>query len=286
MKNIPVRHIHSTEEQTLSDGFNIRDVHNLLAGKDMIQELHRHDYYYILALEKARGTHVIDFAKYDIRNHSVFFMRPGQVHQLNLYAGSTGYLLQFNTDFYHPGDKASGQLLRRASNKNVCPLDAGKFRKILTILSYIFQEYKNKQEGYKDVIRANLGIFFIELVRNQQNRKASPGNPNTYHLDRMEEFLSLLESHIQKSKKASEYADMLNLSAFQLNAITKLTLGKTSSDVINDYILLESKRFLLATTNQVNQIASHLGYDDVSYFIRFFKKHTGYSPDAFRQNFR
>ncbi len=286
MKNIPIRHIKSTEEQQLSDSFNIRDVHNLLAGKDMIQELHRHDYYYILALEKARGTHVIDFVRYDVRNYSVFFMRPGQVHQLNLHAGSTGYLLQFNTDFYHPGDKASGQLLRRASNKNVCPLDAGKFRKILTILFYIFQEYKNKQEGYRDVIRANLGIFFIELVRNQQNRKASPGNPNTYHLDRMEEFLSLLESHIQKSKKASEYADMLNLSAFQLNAITKLTLGKTSSDVINDYILLESKRFLLATTNQVNQIASHLGYDDVSYFIRFFKKHTGYSPDAFRQNFR
>ncbi|HEX8279287.1 MAG TPA: helix-turn-helix domain-containing protein [Segetibacter sp.] len=36
----------------------------------------------------------------------------------------------------------------------------------------------------------------------------------------------------------------------------------------------------------MNQIADHLGYEDVSYFIRFFKKHTGYSPEAFRYNYR
>jgi AraC-like DNA-binding protein len=79
---------------------------------------------------------------------------------------------------------------------------------------------------------------------------------------------------------------MLNLSNYQLNAITKTTLGKTCSEVIDEYIILESKRNLLATSNQVTQIAFHLGYEDVSYFIRFFKKHTGYSPEAFRNNFR
>jgi AraC family transcriptional activator of pobA len=45
------------------------------------------------------------------------------------------------------------------------------------------------------------------------------------------------------------------------------------------------KRCLLATSNQVNQTAYRLGYDDVSYFTRFFKKQSGYSPDAFRQRY-
>ena len=57
---------------------------------------------------------------------------------------------------------------------------------------------------------------------------------------------------------------MLNLSTYQLNAITKTTLGKTCSDLINEYIILEAKRYLLATSNKVNQIAYHLGYEDVS----------------------
>lgn len=76
----------------------------------------------------------------------------------------------------------------------------------------------------------------------------------------------------------------MNLSVYQLNAITKATLGKTSSSIINDYVVLEAKRHLLATSLQVNQVAYQLGYEDVSYFIRFFKKHMGCSPQAFREN--
>ena len=84
----------------------------------------------------------------------------------------------------------------------------------------------------------------------------------------------------------SKYAEMLHLSNYQLNAITKTTLNKTASELINEYMILEAKRNLLATSNLVNQIADDLGHEDVSYFIRFFKKHTGYSPEAFRQNFK
>jgi AraC-like DNA-binding protein len=95
-----------------------------------------------------------------------------------------------------------------------------------------------------------------------------------------------MEAHISKLKQVSQYAEMLHLSSYQLNAITKSMLGKTCSAMIDEHIILESKRYLLATSGQVNQIAYQLGYEDVSYFIRFFKKHTGYSPEAFRKNFR
>ena len=84
----------------------------------------------------------------------------------------------------------------------------------------------------------------------------------------------------------SQYADLLNLSPYQLNAITKASVGKTVAQLIDEQIILEAKRYLLATPNQVKDIAWDLGYEDVSYFIRFFKKHTGLSPDAFRKNFR
>jgi AraC-like DNA-binding protein len=45
-------------------------------------------------------------------------------------------------------------------------------------------------------------------------------------------------------------------------------------------------RLLLATANQVKEVADGLGYEDVSYFIRFFKKQTGQTPDAFRKKFK
>jgi AraC-like DNA-binding protein len=211
-------------------------------------------------------------------------MRPGQVHQLTLKAGSAGYLIGFKNDFYSPRDKVSTQLLRKASSINRYQPDANRFKKILSTLTSIFQENTGKQEGYQEVIKANLGILFIELIR--QNSESPSKKVNPYTQERLDEFLSLLDIHISTHKQVAHYAEILNLSPYQLNAITKVTLGKTCSELINEHIILESKRFLLATSNQVNQIAWHLGYEDVSYFIRFFKKQTGYSPEAFRHNFR
>ncbi len=286
MKNIPIRKISASQKElSKSESFCIREVSDLLGGKDMVQDLHRHDFFYLLVLKKGAGNHAIDFTSYKIGHHSVFFMKPGQVHQLTLKAGSTGYLMEFKNDFY-PHDKVSNQFLRKASNRNFCRLEAKRFEKLFAVLAYIFQEYTYKQEEYFEVIKANLGIFFIELVRNSQHRKDSSKHVTPYAQERLDEFLELLEIHISEYKQASHYADRLNLSSYQLNAITKSTLGITSSELINESIILESKRYLLATTDQVNQIAYRLGYEDASYFIRFFKKHTGYSPEAFRINFK
>jgi len=284
MENIPVRNIITAEEGKLFNNFSIRDLRDILAGKDMVQELHRHNFFYVLALKKGKGTHEIDFTPYDVTDNAVFFLRPGQVHQLTLKGGSTGYLMSFKADFHTPLDKSGYQLLRKASSMNHYQSDDDGFRKINTPLDNILQEYNNKQEQYGEVIMANLHIFFVELIR--QYNRASSGKINLYTQERLEEFLTLLETHVTSIKQASEYADMLHLSLYQLNTITKTTLGKTCSEMINEYIILEAKRYLLATSNQVNQIADHLGYEDVSYFIRFFRKHTGSSPEVFRQQFR
>ena len=151
-------------------------------------------------------------------------------------------------------------------------------------MTYIFHEYTEKQERYEGVIKANIEIFLIELLR--QHNTSRPGSASIYKQEMLEKFLELLESSLSNQKQVSQYAFALNLSVYQLNTIVKATLGKNCSELINDYIILEAKRLLLATSSQINQIAYHLGYEDVSYFIRFFRKHTGYSPEVFRNNFR
>lgn len=282
MDKIPIRHIISTtqKEPDFSDRFSIRNIEPLIAHGEMVQELHRHDFFYMLVLKKAEGSHEIDFKPYKVDDHSVFFMRPGQVHRLILKKGSTGYLMQFGNNYSH--DKVSNQLLRKASKMNYYHFNEDNFQKLFSILIAVFQEYISKQEQYQEVITANLNIFFIELIR--QYSKSLPKIVNPYMQERLDEFSGLLETHIFHYKQVYQYADMMNLSSYQLNAITKATLGKTCSKLINEYVILESKRYLLSTSDQINQLAHHLGFLDVSYFIRLFKKHTGYSPEEFRRN--
>lgn len=287
MKRIPIRELTPFQHELPSaEQFKIRRVEDILGGNDLQHDLHRHDFFFILALKKGEGKHEIDFTSYKVQDNSIFFLRPGQVHQLELKAGSTGYLVEFNTEFYHPKDKLSNQRLRKASNKNYCELEISRFNKLEATLASMFLEFTAREEGFKDIIKSSLDIFFIEFIRQSPNPKADITTANSYSQERFEEFTELLDKHIATHKQVSQYTDMMSLSPYQLNEITKSSVGKTASELINEHIILESKRYLLATPNQVKEIADQLGYEDTSYFIRFFKKHTGYSPEAFRQHFK
>ncbi|EZH73840.1 AraC family transcriptional regulator [Aquimarina atlantica] len=284
MQEIPVRKGNANSNESI---FAIKNVEKMLSGKRMIQNLHRHDFFFLLALGQGSGFHEIDFVPYDVCAHSIFVLRPGQVHQLTLNKESTGYLLNFNANSYVAHDRAKVELLRKISNLNYYRFDNEDFKKPISVLEAIFQEFTNKDEGYQEVINANLSILLTELSRKigkDHNNNNNNGTP--YSQERLEEFLELLETHSITCKRAAQYAEMMNLSLYQLNAITKSTLDKTCSELINEHIILEAKRYLLATSNQVSSIAYDLGYDDTSYFIRFFKKHMGCSPKVFRHNFR
>ncbi|MBC9796784.1 AraC family transcriptional regulator [Sinomicrobium weinanense] len=283
MKEIPVRTI---KEPDFSGSFAISDLGDLLAEKDMVEALHRHNFFFVLAIEKGTGTHHIDFTAYPVTDHSVFVIRPGQVHQLTIKQGSKGYLMVFDPGFYPPQKEPKNQLFKKANRKNYYKPDSGKFRRLLHILDNIFLEHSDRQTGYKEVIKSNLDIFFIELARQNQEPDSISKSNTSYAQERLQEFLELLESHICTNKQVVFYAEMLHLTPYQLNAITKNILDKTCSQLIYEHVVLEAKRNLLATSNQVNEIAYHLGYEDTSYFIRFFKKHTGFSPETFRQNFK
>ncbi|QHS59659.1 helix-turn-helix domain-containing protein [Chitinophaga agri] len=284
MDRIPIRHILTAYQQDYSQHFSIRDVQSLLDGKDMQQELHRHNFFYVLVIRNGEGHHEIDFVSYPVGNHTVFFIRPGQVHQLFLKAGATGYLMQFSEGFYATHDQHSRQLLRKVSGINYHPLDEDKFDNISGVLKYIFREYVRRQKKYEEVIHANMDIFFIELIRATCNDSLET---EQFHIqEKLDTLLDLITLHIAEYKQVAQYAALMHLSPYQLNAVTKQTLDKTCSEVINDYIILEAKRYLLATDEQINNIAWRLGYEDVSYFIRLFKKQTGHTPDMFRKNLR
>lgn len=287
MKKIPIRQLSSNQQELPSgEQFKIRRVEDILGDNDLVHDLHRHDFFFILALKKGKGKHEIDFTSYKVQNNTVFFLRPGQVHRLVLKTGATGYLVEFNSEFYHPKDKLPNQRLRKARSKNYCEFEINRFKRLQAILASMVDEFAAREEGYKDIIKLSLDIFFIEFIRQSPNPAAGAATTNAYSQERFEEFMELLDRHIATHKQVSQYNNFMNLSAYQLNEVTKSAVGKTASELINEHIILESKRYLLATTNQVKEIADLLGYEDTSYFIRFFKKHTGHSPEAFRQHFK
>jgi AraC family transcriptional regulator, transcriptional activator of pobA len=285
MKNIPIRSIVPEGPKTADvDGFRIFNIREYLQGKDMIQHLHRHDFYFLLVLTKGFGVHEIDFVEHPIIDNSIFIMRPAQVHRFELKVGSEGYWLAFNKEFPLLSSATANALLRKAASRNFYKLNEKDIGALRPVLQMILEEYRSKRAGFEFIIKAGVEIFLIQFLRLQKKDGAAVV-ANQYPQEKLQELMDLLEANIGTTKQAAVYADMLSLSLFQLNSITKSLVGKTIAALIEDQILLEAKRHLMGTPNQVSQIAFQLGYDDVSYFIRFFKKKMGVTPDAFRKNF-
>ncbi len=286
MKEIPVRSLATAPTSLrLSENFDIRSVEQVLGGKDVVQALHRHDHCFLLVLTTGEGMHECDFRPHTLEPHTIYSMRPGQVHRLELKLGSTGYILQFKADFLATGEQGARLVLRRTGHIEVFHTDAERYGELVMLLDRIARTFAAQQEGYLHIVRAYLSAFLADLVL-QAPSHAHVSSAKGYAQERLEELLELIETNVHSTKEVAAYAELMHLSTFQLNAIAKAGTGRTCSELITDQIILEAKRYLRATTDQVTQVADRLGYNDPSYFIRFFKKHTGYTPEGFRQKSR
>lgn len=286
MDTIPIRHINHNSQSEAPENIVVWKLDELLAGKDLLMQLHRHSFYFILLILKGSGKHIIDFVPYQVYDRSVFILRPGQLHELSLAHDVQGFLLRISEDFYFHADDPAKKTLRDASKTNFYRPEHESIRRIDFFIRSIAREISEKQSMYQQAIQLNLQLFLIELLRQENTSQLSSDVADRYGQQQLEAFKDLVVGNFAVQKQVSWYADQLHLSVYQLNKITKDELDKTASSVISDYILLEAKRYLTATSNQINQISWYLGYQDVSYFIRFFKKHTGFSPEAFRANLK
>src|SRR5262249_13309916 len=157
----------------------------ILSGKDMVQELHRHSFFFVLALEKGGGEHSIDFTPYPVGDRTVFFTRPGQVHQLSIKNWSTGYLMAFSKSFYSP----ESQLFRKVSNRNFFQFEPDQFKRLKTLMNMIFLEHHEKRQRYQEAIASILDVFFIELLRQSGEPQPLSDGRGEYIQGRLEELL-------------------------------------------------------------------------------------------------
>ena len=160
-----------------------------------------------------------------------------------------------------------------------------------TIEATRFKEYykliKNElshrnQFGYKDVIRFTLKSFLITLERIHRTDHSAPLELNNAYELQFFKFKELIEAHYKEGLSVKDYASLLNISSKTLTTISKTVVNKSPSIIIAERIILQAKRLLKFTTLQIGEIAFKIGFDDASYFVKFFKRHVGVSPSNYR----
>jgi AraC-like DNA-binding protein len=102
----------------------------------------------------------------------------------------------------------------------------------------------------------------------------------------LKRYLNKIEDNYTQSHEVADYADMLNISPGHLSQVVKEQSGSSAITHIHDRLIMESKRLLFHTDHSIKEIAFRLGFEDASYFNRFFKRMVNDTPVAYRTTIR
>ena len=109
----------------------------------------------------------------------------------------------------------------------------------------------------------------------------------THTLSRAEqicgEYLSLVEMHCRKQHSVEWYASQMCLAPKYLSNVVKQTLNISPNACIDKALIRQARSLLSSTSLSVQQISDRLGFQNQSHFGTFFKRQTGLSPKAFKE---
>ena len=124
------------------------------------------------------------------------------------------------------------------------------------------------------------GLITKRIVANEGNQEA---NPSTRHKKVFENFVELVEKYHNTERSMGFYADKLCITPKYLSKIIKNVSGFSAPDIINKYVILEAQHLLRHTDMSIKEIADQLNFPNQSFFYKYFKVHTGQTPNAYRQ---
>lgn len=233
----------------------------------------------------------------NIRVHfSEWLLKPGAV--ITLFPGDVVSITHKSEEFKAETLRYAASLLREASlqlehtvyselKTNRCRTESATLTSIVSNMFALLRLYF-EQEGctcLDQLVLLQLKAFFLGfydyLYRNPIKRTADNGSPRTREL--FNRFMRELENRYRQSRDVSFYAELLNISPKYLNIVTQRITSHTTKTIIDQYVVLQIKQSLTTEEKSIKQLAWEYHFSDLSFFCRYFKQHTGMTPQQFRK---
>jgi len=148
---------------------------------------HRHNYYHLLWMTEAEGTHMLDFENFRVRANTVFFVSPGQLHSWNSTVRPKGYVINFSTEFFvqmfpRSDDIAQFPFFHVARDTPVLYMDQAQHDQLLPLLVEMENEELIRGDGRLDIVRSYLLVLLTKLRRLYPEYPAESMSPQNYSL--------------------------------------------------------------------------------------------------------
>lgn len=285
---------HAVCDTPSGNGFKVEHLPEMFATSNIDDCCaHVHSFYEILWFQEGTGLHTVDFVEYEVKPGTIFFISPGQVHHFDRKEGYRGVTIKMCTDLLK-NSTANGTGIDKMFLKyntfhtydsvpyyNIDNETAGMLQPLVDEMEE--EAYRHGEFGNIDILKSLVCIFLVKIARHGTHE-------SEYRLETIKpshqlfvRFRRLIEQEYTHLHTVQEYADRLNVAVRTLHKSVNECSGKTPLALINGRIVLEAKRMVRYTNLMIKEIAAELGYEDTSYFIKLFKRETGYVPSDFRE---
>lgn len=239
----------------------------------------------ILLVRDGGGTIRMEEKTLPIPAPGVLVIPAGIVHQIDFDPGTDGFVVTAALGCLNAASAGDQRLAAAARRPAVYPLEGTgvNIPAVADSFHWLHREYIWSAPGRRTAIMAQfMRILVVVLRLDIAHDDAAIVAPDRDY-DLLVRYRSLLETHFRGERSLAFYAGDLAVTAARLNAACKARAGKTASDLLYERIVIEAKRYLVYTESSVAQVAHLTGFEDPAYFNRFFTRHVGVSPGAFRK---
>ena len=243
---------------------------------------HAHpDHHQILLLAAGGGTCWSEGEVRDLTPGTILTMPAMTVHAFRFQPGSDGHVATVSLSFLQTMLAGDPRLGASFEGRGGCydlgdhaPAAAALFRSL-------HQEFIWSAPGRRSALAAYLQLLLVTMAR--QHGHAQPtSDVRRRDAEIVARFRQQVERSFQRQPALPDYAREIGVTTGRLNAACRAVTGRSALLLVHDRLVIEAKRALLYTDRTVGEIARMLGFADPAYFNRFFRRHTGTTPGAFR----
>ncbi len=239
-----------------------------------------------IIMMRGEATVSIDMHEYEVKPCDIVFFSPESIiRTVECTADATAYLLSSSKSFMNDVqiDLSTSLAIYMRFGRNpvlhVSEQDVEEIRQLFQLIKTMISSNKDR---YKNEIIRTLftTIFYIlsDLNQNEQSDRSKLGRGEVI----FEDFMALLKQYNKSQRNVQFYADKLNITTKYLSAVVKDVSGKTAAKWIDESVILEAKSLLIYSGMTIQEIATELNFSTQSFFGKYFKQHTGFSPSRYK----
>jgi AraC family transcriptional activator of pobA len=246
---------------------------------------HRKAYYLLVFVRQNQGRHWADLTSYEHRPNTIYFSEPGQILVKEEPTPFWGTHLEFTPEFVarHAG-LAELPIVQNLHHGHELRLTAAEADTVEALLAQLEAEYQRPGEWQQRLLGAYLTVLLTYLSRlYTEQYAAAPPTPDQRLL---RAYQAEVEARFREVHEVGAYAERLHISAGHLSEVVKAHTGRPAIKHLHERLVLEARRLLLHSQQPLKEIAYDLGFQDASYFNRFFKREAGTTPAEYRTHIR